>query len=144
MQLKSSIIGITYDNNSSFLREKRSLGIEYPTKPLENNVPEAFEVTKSKRKGCGLFSGSTDTVTSYKVLKIDTEFGEEYTNFYVVPGSTGFTRTQDPEAEEFHIQKRYDEQIAFAVCQPGWIEKVWVNSGKENEDTDVRINARKC
>jgi hypothetical protein len=107
-------------------------------------VPEVFQVTKSKRKECGLFSGNTNTVTTYKVLKIENEFGEEYTNYYGVPGDTDFTRTQDPEAEEFHIQKRYEDQIAFAVCQPGWIEKVWVNSGEEDEDTDVRINARKC
>ena len=144
--IKRDSLLIFIENDSSLYRHKRSLRAEYPSGQLENKVPTSFFVEKSKKKHCGLFSKDSDTVTSYKVMKLESEFGEIYTNYYVVPGSVDFKRTQDPEVEEFHIQRRYSDQIAYAVCSPGWVEKVWVNSGKEEdeEDTDVRINARRC
>ena len=99
-------------------RSKRSLPIEYPNGPLENNVPSTFTVMKLKKKKCGLFENIPDEVTTYKVMMIEKEFGEIYTNFYVVPGSSDFLRSTDPEVEEYHIQRRYDNQIAYghSVC----------------------------
>ena len=134
---------ISMKNDASLFRPKRSLGDEYPSGPLENKTPVSFTVKKSKKEHCQMFSKDADTVTSYKVMKIEREFGEIYTNYYVVPGYVDFKRTQDPEVEEFHIQRRYSDQIAYAVCSPGWVEKVRVNDGKE-EDTNNHINARRC
>ena len=142
----SSMINLAIQNNSAGFRYRRSLNDEYPNGPLENKIPSTFIVKKSKKEHCGLFTNKADEETSYKVMLIEKEFGDEYSNYYVVPGSVNFKRTTDPEVEEFHIQRRYADQIAYAVCSPGWLEKVWVNSGKDDdeEETDVRINARRC
>ena len=141
----STKYGLT-DKDLTFFRRKRSLTIEYPTEPLEDKVPTTYSVIKSKKKQCGLFLNSEEDITTYKVMMIEKEFGEIYSNYYVIPGAMDFERIKDPEIEEFHIQQRYANQIGYAVCSPGWIQKIWVNSGRidDEEDTDVRINARQC
>ena len=49
---------------------------------------------------------------SYMVLKIDNEYGDKYSNFYVVPGPE-FERVESdhPDDEQFLPQSRYKDQI---------------------------------
>ena len=151
--LNTNFIG---DHVSAHFRRKRLVAKEYPTSALKSNVPETFEIRKVNKPYCGLFKGSQETSMSYMVLKIDNEYGDKYSNFYVVPGPE-FERVEsdDPDDEQFLPQSRYKDQIGFAVCQSGWLERVCVNSGKGNTDdsnddcvdeyySDVALDARRC
>ena len=60
------------------------------------------------------------------------------TNFYVVPGP-GFTKTKK---KEYDMESAYEGQLAYAQCQPGWVEEIWVNNGKS--EYAAPINARRC
>ena len=123
------------------VRRRRSI-LTYPTKPLGNEEKETFKVTKEDKPNCNLIKaglGVSLGETTYSVKKIEREDGEIYTNFYVVIGPD-FKRTEK-KYDEFatHLDRIqfYEGQLAFAQCQPGWVNYVWVNDGKP-------IDARRC
>ena len=79
----------------------------------------------------------------YRVQKLENEFNDGYSNFYVVPGPS-FERLGDPNDEAYNIAKRYKGQIGYAICTHGWIEEVWVNDGTKGHGAYFPINARRC
>ena len=126
------------------IRTKRFSRLSLRTKPLI----QTFKVSRTERPDCNLLPHYPNTFpqsdggykeTTYRVLKIiENESGTTYTNFYVVPGP-GFKKT---EKTEYDMENTYEGQLAYAQCQPGWVEQIWVNDGKTKDA--VPINARRC
>ena len=120
-------------------KRSRTLPAEYPTAPLDNNIPRKFVINRAKRPSCGL----PGHIVNYNVLMIEEEFDDIFTNFYAIVGED-ITRIRDEDFSEHDwYWSRYNNQIGWAACQPGWIGDVWVNSGSDPK-TEFKTNARGC
>ena len=112
---------------------------------MENKRPKKFSIVRAHRPDCQLYTqtiqGSTGTL-DYTVLKIEKEFSDVYTNFYVLYGDD-IARKGNPTDDSQDIHDRYENQIGFACCEPGWIADVWVNDGSGKESPTL-IAARRC
>ena len=131
-------------------RQKRSrpFPTEYPKSPLQNGVPRTFLIKNTGRPNCPLLAGGSQSglgiIVHYEILKIEDEFGDIFTNFYAIRGDE-ITRVRNKKTHESlqDERSRYNDQIGWASCQPGWIANVWVNDGK-GDDSKYKINARQC
>ena len=92
-------------------KRSRTLPAEYPTAPLDNNIPRKFVINRAKRPSCGLPGH-----VSYTVLMIEEEFDDIFTNFYAIVGED-ITRIRDEDFSEHDwYWSRYNNQIGWAAC----------------------------
>ena len=125
-------------------RRKRSLPTKYPSKYMKDEETKTFIVDSREKINCVLVQSVFEATglkyqkIVYRVLKKENELEGRYTIFYAV-AAPAFKKAI---RKEHDIENTYENQIAYAQCQPGWIEQIWVNDG-ETEDTEP-INARRC
>ena len=119
---------------------RSGMPIKNPKKPMKDNEVQAFTISKTDKPACKLIPSFT--TTTIRVLKREKELDNIYTYFYVVPSGTHYIERSNKELHTW----RYEAQIAYAQCQPGWVAKVWVNDGKAlfQMFEAAPINARRC
>ena len=99
---------------------------------------ETFKVTKSRRQYCPLITGAS---TTYKVLKTQRQFQFQ---FFAIHGTEEFTLHPEEVLEPYLIflrnAHRYVNQVGFAECHCGYVDRVDVNK----KDKITPKNARQC